>query len=497
MINRTTPHFNITRPLIYYPWLILVFFILKKFDLFTIHPKWSTIILFLTVNSLVLLLVYKILLFFLRERLKAWMLASVMLIFILYYPKLIELLSEVRSLKTFLTSLPGLTKPAIFLLLYFLIVILFNKYKGPLVELSKYLNILLIVLILYILFAIYSQNPDKITLAEKLEISEKGDPKINSKLPDIYYIILDAYTSNQSLKDYWNYDNDPFTNFLIDKGFHVATGSKTNYNITEYSLSSSLNMSYLDNIPRRRTENPVSILNLKNLTKNSQVIKFAAKNGYHITNLSFFDLPGSPSYYDDFYTVKRSLIDGTTYRGFLKRMSFNFTDVDSRDKIFELEKINPGILNSLKVRDKKDERPNFIYAHVMMPHDPYLFDEFGRIHENDSVFINSLKDRYLGQLKYANKLLTGTVDSILKNYSSGPVVIIIQGDHGYRYLPQKNKIDESMTILNAYYFSDGDYTNIYNSISPVNTFRVVFNKYMDAGLPLIKDVSHDVFYISQ
>jgi hypothetical protein len=44
-----------------------------------------------------------------------------------------------------------------------------------------------------------------------------------------------------------------------------------------------------------------------------------------------------------------------------------------------------------------------------------------------------------------------------------------------------------MSILNAYYFSDGPPRELYDSITPVNTFRVVFNHYFNANMPLLKD----------
>ena len=45
-----------------------------------------------------------------------------------------------------------------------------------------------------------------------------------------------------------------------------------------------------------------------------------------------------------------------------------------------------------------------------------------------------------------------------------------------------------MRILNAYYLpADGEQL-LYESISPVNTFRFVFNQYFDAGFPLLDDL---------
>ncbi|HEX6428036.1 MAG TPA: hypothetical protein VF008_10140, partial [Niastella sp.] len=66
--------------------------------------------------------------------------------------------------------------------------------------------------------------------------------------------------------------------------------------------------------------------------------------------------------------------------------------------------------------------------------------------------------------------------------------VIVAGDHGYRESPFNiSRLNMYTMNLNTYYFSDKDYSMIYDSISPVNTFRVVLNKYFNTKLPLLKD----------
>ena len=47
-----------------------------------------------------------------------------------------------------------------------------------------------------------------------------------------------------------------------------------------------------------------------------------------------------------------------------------------------------------------------------------------------------------------------------------------------------------MSILNAYYFSDQKYDKLYPEITPVNTFRVIFDQYFGADLPLLEDKNY-------
>jgi len=75
------------------------------------------------------------------------------------------------------------------------------------------------------------------------------------------------------------------------------------------------------------------------------------------------------------------------------------------------------------------------------------------------------------------------------------LIIILQGDHGpgafYNMLELDNScVYERFSILNAYYFPNGDYQLLYPSVTPVNSFRVVLNRYFGAQLDLLEDRSY-------
>jgi hypothetical protein len=98
---------------------------------------------------------------------------------------------------------------------------------------------------------------------------------------------------------------------------------------------------------------------------------------------------------------------------------------------------------------------------------------------------------YRRQIQYVNTLILETVDAILTR-STTPPIIIIQGDHGpgayLHWGSLENTVPaERFGILNAYYFPDQDYARLYPSISPVNSFRVLFNQFFDADYALLPD----------
>ena len=47
-----------------------------------------------------------------------------------------------------------------------------------------------------------------------------------------------------------------------------------------------------------------------------------------------------------------------------------------------------------------------------------------------------------------------------------------------------------MAILNALYLPDGGNAVLYDIISPINTYRLIFDLYFGAELPLLEDASY-------
>ena len=64
-------------------------------------------------------------------------------------------------------------------------------------------------------------------------------------------------------------------------------------------------------------------------------------------------------------------------------------------------------------------------------------------------------------------------------------IIIIQGDHGLF----SSNLDWRFGILNAYYLP-GHNDLLYPKITPVNTFRLIFNSYFGTDYQLLPDISY-------
>ncbi len=139
---------------------------------------------------------------------------------------------------------------------------------------------------------------------------------------------------------------------------------------------------------------------------------------------------------------------------------------------------------------KPAAQPSFIYAHFYMPHDPFIFDEHSHERSEKSIRDDGngdLRDAksYLGYLKYTNDKIRKLIDIIQRN-TKGKAVIILMGDHGFRQDIKQND-HKSFQNMNAVYFPDHDYHLLYDSISGINQFRVIFNTLFHQSFPLQKD----------
>jgi hypothetical protein len=147
----------------------------------------------------------------------------------------------------------------------------------------------------------------------------------------------------------------------------------------------------------------------------------------------------------------------------------------------------------------------FIFAYILAPHPPFVFDAEGNRLSNWRTYTVSDGSHWVGgigtreeyirgyreQINYVNTLLVQAIEEIL-NRSETPPIIIIQGDHGpgayFEWDSIKlTNLQERMAILNAIYLPDGHYEWLYPSISSINTFRGIFSSYFGASLELTED----------
>ena len=160
---------------------------------------------------------------------------------------------------------------------------------------------------------------------------------------------------------------------------------------------------------------------------------------------------------------------------------------DYRDRIL-------CIFTSLSKIPERDEKPKFVFAHIMLPHQPYVFAANGEpivpkaINKLNMVWDESL---YLGQLQFANNKMIETLDKILEEDEK--TVILILSDHGMRYgkdfweAPTKELLLKRYGNFKAYYFPEKGRNLLFEETTNVNVFPILFNLYFDDKFSLLPD----------
>jgi hypothetical protein len=379
-----------------------------------------------------------------------------------------------------------------FILILILLIWFLRRTKKPMPRFNLYLNLLLGIFILV----------DATLLVQKMQhrnLSMNVQPHYNINCdtctkPDIYFLVFDEYSSTAALKETWNYDNSDLDSFLIKKGFRVLSHSRSNYNFTQFSIASTLNMHYL-NIPNPSACTIKDYNNCFELIKNNQVCSVLSSMGYEIANYSIFDIQKNPSLVtESFLPLKTKLITSQTFTSRIKKDLFHLLLVGkfelkwlSKDLIYATYHNNQKIINALlKDSSEIQNRPRFVYAHITMPHPPFYYNKYGQQKSKEDI----IKDGegilpYLDYLPKTNEVVQQIVNSILTR-SKKPVAIVLVGDHGFRKEQSK---DFQFRNLNAVYLSSGNYSGFHDSITNVNEYRILFNNLFNASLPLKKDSS--------
>lgn len=331
-------------------------------------------------------------------------------------------------------------------------------------------------------------------------------PDPDRGLPDIYNIILDRYAGPTALAEVYGFDNEPFLAALEERGFGVARDAHANYIKTPFSLSSMLNMEYLDPVALRAEANSDEDREpLHRTLRQPYAVATALKEqGYSYIHLSNWWAPGIDNVDAD--------------RTFRYQGQSEFSNVLGQTTLLRaLEDPNaaptdpwswPSLrANTAYALDTLDEIPNlpgpkYVFAHLLIPHDPYVFDVDGSFMDRAQVERQGLRDSYIRQLQYTNTRMLALVDRIIRD--SPDAVIVLHADEGAH--PEAYAISEwdfdwhaatdedyerKFGILMAMRVpgTDLETAGFHDDISSVNTFRVVFNARFGTDLDMLPDRS--------
>ena len=349
--------------------------------------------------------------------------------------------------------------------------------------------------------------------ADRSTTSMAVDPvlQIGKDMPNIYLIILDSYAREDILRDEFGYDNSDFLNELSARGFYVPECAFSNYDKTPSSVPSFMNMNYLNQMGIADSDLDGLSAHQIDLILNNQAGKVFSTLGYQFVTTrgygAFDDIQNSDIYIN--YYHEQGIPDQLAERNFL--VLFSKTTLLRAFFEFESSEASPAVSNGVfssapvdtsglgyeeasfwyhqtnLVFDTLGQLPMqpgdyFVYAHVNSPHIPYVFASDGSFrfitdYTND-------KEYYVDAVIYLNSRVLELVDTLIEN-SEEPPVIIIQADHSAQFFESGI---QNHKIFAAYYLPGEIDIPPYETITPVNSLRLVLHNYFDPSVELLPDL---------
>lgn len=345
--------------------------------------------------------------------------------------------------------------------------------------------------------------------------------------PNIYYLVFDRYASNETLHRQYNYDNSAWTDFLAEQGFMTRQNAYSNYPFTPQSISSTFVMDYLTDMGKRFKNDAPGFQTgfpYRSILDNPPVVQELRKQGYSYNQVSsWWDFTrNSPSadaeptksfrlriFGKAFWQtdLQRDIVNKSILSPLLlKGMTFGGTTVIKYDRDNDPRMNFEEQMAALKVIAARNaKKPEFTFAHILSPHDPYVFTEtgdepaYGPDRTDDGL---DESEKYTKQLTYVN----GRFEDLIKTIRTKDknAIIIIQADEGpypkqfrgtlspKHYFDPINLPTDTMQqkfgIQASYYMPNIPREQVAEEIdSSVNVFRFVLNHYLGYSLELLPD----------
>jgi hypothetical protein len=322
---------------------------------------------------------------------------------------------------------------------------------------------------------------------------------------DVYVIVLDEYASSDVLRERFGFDNRPFEDSLRALGFRIPASVRSNYAITLLSVPSLLNFAQMRPLADEMAASSRMSTPLNYLIEHNRAAAFLKGQGYRYV---FFPSAWFPA------TRASAEADAQydPYRGFdLGRSIYRSQFRTKLASVTMLSAFRNVLPSAAAVYAEHTTRtfagvtavagsvgPTFVFAHVLMPHDPWFMDAACRPvlardlmsqgWDHSPASHAMLRD----QVQCVNEQTLKTVRTLIARSQPSPI-IIIQGDHGTQEslnpplsdtaVPDIEQARERFRAFGAYYLPGGGAAAMPESTSVVNVLRHVFSYYFDADLP--------------
>ena len=324
---------------------------------------------------------------------------------------------------------------------------------------------------------------------------------------DIYFLVWDRYGSRAAVGQL-GAGLDGIEDWLEARGFSVARDAHANYGRTVLSLAATLNMTPLDDVAARLGPDSDDPTPVHALLQDHAVGRFLKARGYRYLHIGSWFAPTRTSSLADENLV---MADGSDFEAKLEETTFQPTLDDLLgvpDPPAHHVLHRTTALWQLREFDVvyREPGPKFVLLHVLLPHEPYVFDEVGDYPTEAQREARGEGENYRQQMLFVGDHIKRIVDRLLDAAVDEQPVIIVAGDEGpfpVRYAADKegfdwvgataSELETKYGILNAFYLPGSAPEGApvpYPTISSWNTFPVVLGRYFGEAIPLLPDRSY-------
>jgi len=314
-------------------------------------------------------------------------------------------------------------------------------------------------------------------------------PGAYAEKPNVYHIILDEYTDNEILMKKFDYDNEKFIEFLNKNGFYIPNKSFSTFGSTPHELNLILNMDY--------PVGNVWVSDVYQELKTNKVMSVFSDQNYSVIETNsmmrwknFSDVDTHLCYNTNF--INSEFLDQVLGKSIIRY----FLEQHHNDTRRDIVRCTFNELNEIALQSNG---PTYVFAHLYVPHPPFLFGPNGENIIPDHRGISGLQSwenpqGYLNQLIYATNEISTVIKNIVENDPNA--IIILQGDTG-----TKTGTDSTSTSLKNHYQYHSilyavrmpDVKNFENTI-PANTYRIIFNNHFDMNYEYLE---HRIYVVDE
>lgn len=393
--------------------------------------------------------------------------------------------------------IPGMRKAYFFAIVAVVLVFVLGFVKKKIKETENLCTIIGIVFVVLIIFNVVTAIPKIVENNTKSVIAEQGND-ITEKVfsgdkPNVYFYLFDEYAGFENIERYYDYDNQEFEEFLVDRGFNISYGSHNTESIwTSTIVPNILNLSYV------ASDDIYSIDNMAR-SENAYLYQLFANNGYQINMVNHLNTFSDTNCNVLNYKQKKENLSTYVLNNGIWSEIDSFISWAQQKLSGKSNDYYSNLSDVLTIMEHitdymSDDQPTFTFAYAECPHEYFTFDEEGnRIAKEDET---NWKDKsvYLNQYKYITKCIEKIVENIQKN--DPDAIIVLMSDHGARYPHWQvdhygsEAYDASVetvymqNILNCVYYK-GERLDI-EGMTSINTWRTILNTYFGTDYEMLQ-----------